>query len=67
MLAAGRLSAATKARLVLLDPAKRHPADRWTWVALVYAHGRMTSYVDGVLVLSSGSNETKGENEKDYD
>lgn len=41
----------TKARLVLLDPAKRHPAERWTWVALVYEHGRMTSYVDGVKEL----------------
>lgn len=42
---------ATKARLVLLDPTKRHPADRWTWVALVYDRGRMTSYVDGVKEL----------------
>jgi hypothetical protein len=42
---------ATKARLVLLDPAKRHPADRWTWVALVYERDRMTSYVDGVKEL----------------
>lgn len=45
------LAGVTKARLVLLDPAKRHPAGRWTWVAMVYAHGRLTSYVDGVREL----------------
>jgi hypothetical protein len=42
---------ATKARLPLLDLARRHPADRWTWVALVFDHGHMSSYVDGVKEL----------------
>jgi len=38
-------------RLALLDAKKRHPAGRWTWVALVYDHGHMASYVDGVKEL----------------
>jgi hypothetical protein len=44
-------SKASKAKRALLDPTKRHPADRWTWVALIYDRGRMTSYVDGVKEL----------------
>ncbi len=35
----------------LLDRTKLHPAERWTWVALVYANGHMTHYVDGVKEL----------------
>ncbi len=42
---------ASGAKLALLDPAKRHPADRWTWVALVYDGRRMTHYIDGVKEL----------------
>lgn len=45
-----------KSRLPLLDPAKRHPADRWTWVALRYDHGHMASYVDGVKELEGDVN-----------
>ncbi|HVT71987.1 MAG TPA: LamG domain-containing protein [Lacunisphaera sp.] len=44
-------SAATKARLPLLDRTRLHPAGRWTWVALVYGRGHMASYVDGVKEL----------------
>jgi hypothetical protein len=44
-------SPVTKGRLVLLDATKRHPADRWTWVAMVYDGKRLTSYVDGVKEL----------------
>ena len=35
----------------LLDRTKLHPANRWTWVALVYANGHMMHYVDGVKEL----------------
>jgi hypothetical protein len=42
---------ATGARRALLDYTKRHPADRWTWVALVYDGRRMTHYIDGVKEL----------------
>jgi hypothetical protein len=42
---------ATGLRLALLDYTKRHPADRWTWVALVYDGRRMTHYIDGVKEL----------------
>jgi len=42
---------ATGTRLALLDQTKRHPADRWTWVALVYDGRRMTHYIDGVKEL----------------
>ena len=41
----------TKARLTLLDRTKTHPANRWTWVALVYADGHMAHYIDGVKEL----------------
>jgi hypothetical protein len=30
-----------------LDRTKLHPANRWTWVALVYAKGRMAHFVNG--------------------
>jgi hypothetical protein len=36
----------------LLDRTKLHPAERWTWVALVYANGHMAHYIDGVKELS---------------
>ncbi len=42
---------ATGAKLALLDQTKRHPADRWTWVALVYDGRRMAHYIDGVKEL----------------
>ncbi len=35
----------------LLDRTKLHPSERWTWVALVYANGHMTHYVNGVKEL----------------
>lgn len=44
-------SAKTKGRQPLLDPTKLHPADEWTWVALVYANGHMTHYINGVKEL----------------
>jgi hypothetical protein len=31
----------------LLDETKRHPADRWYWVALRYENGTMTSFING--------------------
>ncbi len=40
-----------KSRLPLLDKTKLHPADQWTWVALVYANGHMAHYIDGVKEL----------------
>jgi hypothetical protein len=45
------MSPVTKGRLVLFDPTKRHPADQWTWVAMVYDGQRLTSYVNGVKEL----------------
>jgi len=44
-------SSTTKERLVLFDATKRHPAGRWTWVALVYDHGQLATYVNGVKEL----------------
>lgn len=44
-------SETTQSKLPLLDRTKLHPAGRWTWVALVYGHGHMASYVDGVKEL----------------
>jgi hypothetical protein len=32
---------------VLSDLTKLHPADQWTWVAMVYGNGKLASYVDG--------------------
>ena len=40
-----------QSKCTLLDRTKLHPADRWTWVALVFAHGHMTHYIDGVKEL----------------
>lgn len=34
-------------RCTLIDTTKRHPADKWYNVALVYRNGIMTHYVDG--------------------
>jgi hypothetical protein len=42
---------ASGAKLALLDMTKLHPADRWTWVALVYDGRRMAHYIDGVKEL----------------
>jgi hypothetical protein len=42
---------APPARLTLLDQTKLHPADQWTWVALVYQNGKMTSYINGAKEL----------------
>lgn len=39
-------------KCTLLDCAKLHPTERWTWVALVYANGHLTSYVEGVRELT---------------
>jgi hypothetical protein len=44
-------SASTKSKLPLLDRTKIHPTGRWTWVALVYGHGHMASYVEGTKEL----------------
>ncbi|MDI1247930.1 MAG: LamG domain-containing protein [Lacunisphaera sp.] len=44
-------SATTQTKLALLDRARLHPAERWTWVALVYANGHMAHYIDGVKEL----------------
>jgi hypothetical protein len=38
-------------KLTLLDRTRRHPTDRWYWVALVYDGRKMSHYVDGVLEL----------------
>ncbi len=38
----------TKSQCPLLDRTKLHAADRWTWVALVYADGHMAHYINGV-------------------
>ena len=35
----------------MLDKTKLHPADQWTWVALVYANGHMAHYINGVKEL----------------
>jgi len=39
-------------KCTLLDRTKLHPTENWTWVALVYAKGHMTSYVDGARELT---------------
>jgi hypothetical protein len=44
-------SAKNQQKLPLLDRARLHPADRWTWVALVYADGHMAHYINGVKEL----------------
>ena len=46
----------TESRCTLLDRAKLHPAERWTWVALVYAHGHMTQFINGVKELEGDVN-----------
>jgi hypothetical protein len=38
-------------QLTLLDRAKTHPPETWTWVALVYADGHMASFVNGAPEL----------------
>ena len=38
---------ATGTKRTLLDMTKRHPAGRWTWVALVYDGRNMAHYIDG--------------------
>jgi len=40
-----------QSKLPLLDRTKLHPADRWTWVALVYANGHMAHYINGAKEL----------------
>jgi len=45
-------SALANSKLTLLDPAKRHPAGQWTWVALTYEHGHMITYVNGAQELA---------------
>lgn len=46
------LNAKSGSKCTLLDRTKLHPTESWTWVALVYAKGHMTSYVDGVRELT---------------
>lgn len=48
----------TGSQCPLLDRTKLHPADRWTWVALVYAHGHMAHFIDGVKELEGDVNFT---------
>ena len=43
----------TLANHTQLDRTKLHPANSWTWVALVYAHGHMAHFVNGVKELES--------------
>jgi hypothetical protein len=38
-------------QLALYDRNKVHPVDGWTWVAMIYADGKLTSYVNGVREL----------------
>ena len=38
---------------MLLDRALSHPAGQWHWAAVVYDHGRMTSFVNGRQELST--------------
>lgn len=40
-----------RADRTLLDRTKRHPAGRWTWIALVFQNGHMAHYVNGVKEL----------------
>jgi Concanavalin A-like lectin/glucanases superfamily len=49
-------SVQVESKLPLLDRTKLHPADRWTWVALVYANGHMAHYIDGVMELEGKVN-----------
>jgi hypothetical protein len=42
----------------LLDRTKLHPADKWTWVALVYGNGHMASYINGEKELEGDVNVT---------
>jgi hypothetical protein len=37
-----------KTGLVLMDPAKSHPANQWTWVAMIFQNNKLNSYVNGV-------------------
>lgn len=37
-----------EAKRVLIDPARTHPAGRWTWVALRYDGSALSAWVDGV-------------------
>ena len=45
------LSGQSQRNCALLDRTKLHPANRWTWVALVYAHGHMAHYINGAKEL----------------
>lgn len=38
----------TQANRAQLDRTKLHPANGWTWVALVYANGRMAHFINGL-------------------
>jgi Concanavalin A-like lectin/glucanases superfamily len=40
----------------LLDTTKVHPADQWTWVAMTYKDGKLTSYVNGQKELDGDVN-----------
>lgn len=44
-------SESTAGRLALLDRTKLHPANRWTWVAMVYSNGHMAHFINGVKEL----------------
>lgn len=49
-------SAKNKSQCPLLDRSKLHPVDRWAWVALVYANGKMAHYVNGIKELEGAVN-----------
>lgn len=52
------LSEKTGERRALLDSTRLHPANRWTWVALVYRKGHMAHFIDGVKELEGDINLT---------
>lgn len=41
----------TSERSVLFDANKLHPANQWTWVAMVYGKGHMAHFINGVKEL----------------
>lgn len=43
-------------QLALFDATKLHPADRWTWVAMSYKDGVLTSFVNGEKELEGKVN-----------
>lgn len=46
----------TSERSVLFDATKLHPANQWTWVAMVYGKGHMAHFINGVKELEGPIN-----------